>query len=75
MRVASPIAKALMFSAGESSTTIISLLAALYAWQSGILGGNILLWVIMWNIVASITTSITPRGDYAKALRALRTKP
>jgi hypothetical protein len=49
------------------------LLAALYAWQSGIPGGSILFWVmVVWNIVATVETIITPKGDYAKALRALR---
>jgi hypothetical protein len=75
MKAASPVAKALMFSAGESSTTIVSLLAALYAWQRGIPGGNILFWVmVVWNIAATITTAVTPRGDYAKALRGWRAR-
>ncbi len=73
MRQASPAAKALMFAAGETSTTICSLLAAGYAWQSGTPGGRILFIVtLIWDIGATITTAIIPRGDYAKALRALR---
>ena len=72
MREASPMSRALMF-AGETATTIFSLLAAFYAWQSGIPGGNVLFWVTMvWNVAATVTTTVTPRGDYAKALRALR---
>jgi hypothetical protein len=70
---ASPTAKALMFAAGETGTTVISLLAALYAWQSGIPGGGILFWVmVVWNVVATVATTVTPKGDYAKAIRALR---
>jgi hypothetical protein len=73
MSTASPAAKALMFAAGETGTTVISLLAALYAWQSGIPGGGILFWVmVVWNVVATVATTVTPKGDYAKAIRALR---
>ena len=43
MREASPTAKALMFAAGETGTTVISLVAAFFAWQSGIPGGGLLL--------------------------------
>jgi hypothetical protein len=43
MREASPTAKALMFAAGETGTTVISLVAASFAWQSGIPGGGLLL--------------------------------
>jgi hypothetical protein len=73
MRQARPTAKALMYAAGETSTTICSLLAAWYAWQSGTPGGRILFVVtVIWDIGATITTAIIPRGDYAKARRALR---
>ena len=75
MRVASPRAKALMFAAGETGTTVVSLLAALYAWLSGIPGGGILFWVmVVWNIAATVVTTVTPKGDYAKALRVLRVR-
>lgn len=40
MTEASPTAKALMFAAGETGTTVVSLLAALYAWRGGIPGGK-----------------------------------
>jgi hypothetical protein len=73
MQQASAVAKALMFSAGETSTNICSLLAAGYAWLSGIPGGFTLFVVtICWNLGSTIVTSIIPRGDYAKAIRVLR---
>jgi hypothetical protein len=73
MQQASAVAKALMFSAGETSTNICSLLAASYAWRSGIPGGFTLFVVtVCWDIASTITVSIIPRGDYAKAIRALR---
>jgi hypothetical protein len=43
MREASPTAKALMFAVGETGTTVISLVAAFFAWQSSIPGGGLLL--------------------------------
>ena len=43
MREAGPTPKAPMFSAGETGTTVISLVAAFFAWQSGIPGGGFLL--------------------------------
>jgi hypothetical protein len=73
MRQAGRGAKALMFAAGETSSTVCSLLAAGYAWRSGIPGGNILFFVmVIFNAIATVTTSITPRGDYTKARRALQ---
>jgi len=74
MREASPTAKALMFAAGETGTTVVSLVAAFYAWQSGIPGGGLLFWVMVgWNVAATIATTVTPKGDYAKALKVLWT--
>lgn len=72
MLQAKPVAKALMFSAGESSTAICSTVAAWYAWNLGIPGGEILFWfVLIFNLFSTIVTAIVPRGDYAKAWRAL----
>lgn len=70
---ARPAAKALMFAAGESSTAVCSILAGWYAWQSGIPGGFALFVVMIgFNAVSTVVTAIVPRGDYAKAIRALR---
>ena len=73
MQHAGAVAQAIMFSAGETSTTLCTLLAAGYAWMSGIPGGDILfIFTVCWDVGATITTVRTPRGDYAKAMRALR---
>lgn len=70
MKAASSLAKALMFAAGETGTTLVSLIAALYAWLSGIPGGGIPFWVmVVWNLAATVVTTVTPKGDYAKASR------
>jgi hypothetical protein len=76
MQQAGAVAKAIMFSAGETSTTLCTLLAAGYAWVSGIPGGDVLfIFTVCWDIGATITTARTPRGDYAKAMRVLRMAP
>lgn len=73
MRAAPPMAKALMFAAGETSTTVCSLLAAGYAWRSGIPGGwPLFVFTVVWVVGSTIVTAIVPKGDYAKARRALR---
>jgi hypothetical protein len=72
MQRARPVAKALMFSAGESSTAVCSILAGYYAWRSDIPGGQILFWVMVgFNLFSTVVTALVPRGDYAKAWQAL----
>jgi hypothetical protein len=72
MRQAGRWAKAAMFAAGETSTTVVSIAAAAYAARTGTPGGHALLaGSILWAIAATITTAVVPKGDYAKALRAL----
>lgn len=73
MRAAPPVALALMFSAGETSSTVCSLLAAGYAWRHRVPGGAAFFAVLLiWMLVATVVTAIAPRGDYAKARAALR---
>lgn len=73
MQRASRWAKALMFAAGESSTAVCTLVASFYAWQAGIPGGQLLFIImVVFNTFSTIMTAMVPRGDYAKAWRALR---
>jgi hypothetical protein len=72
MAKASPIAKALMFAAGETSTTVCCVAAGWYAWHKEIPGGGILFIVSIVFCALAIVTAFFPKGDYAKALRALR---
>ena len=73
MQAASAPAKAAMFAAGETSTTICAVAASWYAWKSGIPGGNVLLiFSLILTISSTVVTAITPRGDYAKAIKVLR---
>ncbi len=73
MQQARPLAKALMFAAGETSTILAVFLSGLYVWRSGVPGG--LLWFLI-SVLMCVSGLIQPlrmpRGDYAKARRALR---
>lgn len=72
MKKAGPVAKALMFAAGETSTIVCVILIGVYSWQSGIPGGLILLIAsLLMSIAGIVSTSRMSRGDYAKARRAL----
>ena len=76
MRAAAPWKKALMFAAGETSTAICSIAAAYAAMATGVPGGRILfLATVVWNAVSTIVVARTPKGDYAKALHVLRSRP
>ena len=75
MRAAAPWRRALMFAAGETATATCSTAAAYTAMVTGVPGGNVLFLVtVAWNAVSTITTARTPKGDYAKALSALRAR-
>ena len=75
LRAAAPWRKALMFAAGETCTAICSTAAAYAAAVTHVPGGSKLLaFTVVWNAVSTVVTAIKPKGDYAKAIRALRTR-
>ncbi|EQD53685.1 hypothetical protein B1B_10094, partial [mine drainage metagenome] len=66
-------AQAAMWAAGETSTTLCSIAAAGTAALAGAPWGQALLVVsVLWNLGASVVVTRIQKGDYAKALRALR---
>jgi len=66
-------ALAAYFAAGETSTTICTVLAALLALLVGVPGGGTILAIaVVWVLLAVVTTTFTPKGDYYKARQALR---
>lgn len=72
MQNVSPGARALMWSAGVTSSAVMPTLGAFLAWQSGVPGsGWFCLFALFWALgtLASNWTSRT--GDYSKARRAL----
>jgi len=75
MQKASPMAKAIMWSAGVTSSAVVPTLSAICAWTAGIPGSKpFLLFAVFWaiGVVASNWTNRT--GDYWKAGRALAKK-
>jgi hypothetical protein len=61
------------FAAGETSTTICTVLAALLAFLLGVPGGGVIIVVaVVWVLLAIVSTTFTPKGDYYKARQALR---
>ena len=72
MQSASPMAKAIMWSAGVTSSAVVPTLGAAWAWHSGVpCSKPFLLFALFWaaGTLASNWRSLT--GDYAKARRAL----
>jgi len=72
MQSVSPAARALMWSAGVTSSAVIPTLSAFLAWRSGVpWSGWFFLFALFWALgtLASNWTSRT--GDYSKARRAL----
>jgi hypothetical protein len=75
MKKARPLARALMFAAGETSTTVCSILAGWYAWSKGIPGGlAFFIAMVVWNVASTFITARVPKGDYAKAIQALQSR-
>jgi hypothetical protein len=73
MQTASPLAKAVMWSAGVTASAVVPTAAVLLAWRAGVPGAKLFsLFALGWSIgtLASNWTSRT--GDYSKARRCLR---
>jgi hypothetical protein len=74
MQRASPAAKAIMWSAGVTSSAVVPTLGAAYSWRAGIPGSKLfLIFAVFWAIGTLSSNWRSPTGDYAKARRALDT--
>ena len=72
MQKASPIARAIMWSAGVTSSAVVPTLGALWAWRSGVPWSKLLFLVALFWAVGTLASNWTSRtGDYSKARRAL----
>jgi hypothetical protein len=72
MQKASPRAKAIMWSAGVTSSAVVPTLSALYAWSVRIAGSKwILIFAILWAIGTLSSNWRSQTGDCAKARRVL----
>jgi hypothetical protein len=74
LQAASPIAQAVMFGAGMTSSVACCTLAALWCWQMRVPGGFALFIVNAIWFAAAIFAEMR-QGDYAKAERALAPSP
>jgi len=72
MQKASPRAKAIMWSAGVTSSAVVPTLGALCAWNAGIPGSKpFLIFAVFWAIGTLASNWRSRTGDYSKARRAL----
>jgi len=72
MENASPLAKALMWSAGVTSSAVLPTLSAFISWRSGVpQSGAFLLFAIGWAVATLASNWTSQTGDYSKARRAL----
>jgi hypothetical protein len=72
MQNASSMAKAIMWSAGVTSSALVPTLGALYAWHVDIPGSKpFLFFAVFWAIGTLSSNWRSPTGDYSKARRAL----
>lgn len=75
MQRASPRVKAIMWSAGVTSSAVVPALCALYSWRARIPGGTpFLVFAVFWAIGTLSSNWRSQSGDYAKARRALRSE-
>jgi hypothetical protein len=72
MQKASPRAKAIMWSAGVTSSAVVPTLGALCAWRSSVPGSKLfLIFAVFWAIGTLASNWRSRTGDYSKARRAL----
>lgn len=72
MQIASPMAKAIMWSAGVTSSAVVPTLSSLCAWSGRVPGSKlVLIFAVIWAIVTLASNWTSRTGDYSKARRAL----
>lgn len=72
MQKASPMAKAIMWSAGVTSSAVVPTLSALWAWGAGVPGSKpFLVFAVIWAIATLASNWRSLTGDYSKARRTL----
>jgi hypothetical protein len=72
MQKASPTAKAIMWSAGVTSSAVLPTLGAICAWRAGLPGSKpFLIFALIWAIATLASNWTSRTGDFSKARRAL----
>jgi hypothetical protein len=71
MERATPMAKAIMWSAGVTSSAVVPTLGAVWAWSAGIPGSKLfLIFAVFWSIGTLSSNWRSSTGDFSKARRA-----
>jgi len=72
MQKAGPAARALMWSAGVTSSALLPTLGALCAWNGRVLGSKLFLFFAVFWAIGTLSSNWRSRtGDFSKARRAL----
>lgn len=72
MQKANPVAKAIMWSAGVTSSAVVPTLAALFAFRARVPGSKLfLIFAVFWALGTLSSNWRSRTGDYSKARRAL----
>jgi hypothetical protein len=72
MQKTSPLAKAIMWSAGVTSSAVVPTLSALCTWSAGVPGSRLfLIFAVFWAVGTLSSNWRSQTGDYTKARRAL----
>jgi hypothetical protein len=72
MQQSSPMAKAIMWSAGVTSSAVVPTLSAFCAWEASVPGSKLfLIFAVFWAIGTLASNWRSRTGDYSKARRAL----
>ena len=72
MQKASPTAKAIMWSAGVTSSAVVPTLGVVCAWSASVPGSKLfLIFAVFWAIGTLASNWRSRTGDYSKARRAL----
>jgi hypothetical protein len=72
MQNASPMAKAIMWMAGVTSSAVVPALGAVYAWRCGVPASRpFLFFAVLWSIGTLSSNWRSRTGDFLKARRAL----
>jgi hypothetical protein len=75
MQHSTPLAKAIMWSAGVTSSALVPTMSALYARSANLPGSKLfLIFAVIWGI-ATLSSNWRQNGDFSKARRALAIRP
>lgn len=73
MQSATPVAKAIMWSAGVTSSAVVPTLSAVWSRHAGIPGSKLfLIFAVIWAIATLASNWTSRTGDYSKARRVLK---